>query len=74
MQRLTILGATGSIGQSTLAVLDGHPDRYQVFALTAFSRIDELVELCTRYQPRYAVGADICDISRSQSFLTTSSN
>ena len=71
MQRLTILGATGSIGQSTLAVLDGHPDRYQVFALTAFTRIDELAELCTRYQPRYAVVADTSDIARLQSMLTT---
>ena len=71
MQRLTILGATGSIGQSTLAVLDGHPERYHVFALTAFTRIDELAALCTRYQPRYAVVADTSDIARLQSLLTT---
>ncbi|MBP9215776.1 MAG: 1-deoxy-D-xylulose-5-phosphate reductoisomerase, partial [Agitococcus sp.] len=42
IQRITILGATGSIGQSTLAVIDLHPERYQVFALTAYSRLDEL--------------------------------
>jgi 1-deoxy-D-xylulose-5-phosphate reductoisomerase len=62
IQRITILGATGSIGQSTLAVIDLHPERYQVFALTAHSRLDELALLCTKYQPRYAVIAQESDI------------
>ncbi len=35
MQNITILGATGSIGDSTLAVLDLHPDKFQIFALSA---------------------------------------
>jgi 1-deoxy-D-xylulose-5-phosphate reductoisomerase len=70
MQRVTILGATGSIGQSTLAVLELHPERYQVFALTAFSRINELAALCRRYQPRYAVVADDADIPLLQAQLT----
>ena len=39
MQQITILGATGSIGQNTLAVIALHPERYQVFALTAHSQI-----------------------------------
>jgi 1-deoxy-D-xylulose-5-phosphate reductoisomerase len=41
-RRVTILGATGSIGQSTLDVIRRHPDRYRVHALTAFSRMDVL--------------------------------
>lgn len=69
MQRITILGATGSIGQSTLAVLDLHPERYQVFALTAHSRVDELAALCRRYQPRYAVVGQPADVSRLQAQL-----
>ncbi len=39
MQRITILGATGSIGVSTLDVLARHPDQYQVYALSAHSRV-----------------------------------
>jgi 1-deoxy-D-xylulose-5-phosphate reductoisomerase len=55
MQRITVLGATGSIGQSTLDVIARHPDRYQVFALTAQTRVEELAALCQRFRPRYAV-------------------
>ncbi|MDO8932601.1 MAG: 1-deoxy-D-xylulose-5-phosphate reductoisomerase, partial [Rhodocyclaceae bacterium] len=51
----TVLGATGSIGVSTLDVLARHPERYEVFALTGFSRIDALAEQCIRHRPRYAV-------------------
>lgn len=73
MQAITILGATGSIGQSTLAVLDMHPDRYRVFALTAHSRLPELAGLCRRYQPRYAVVATAEDIARLQALLPAAS-
>lgn len=72
MQRLTILGATGSIGQSTLAVVDLHPTRYQVFALTAHSRLEELAALCQRYQPRYAVVAKLEDTVRLQAMIGAS--
>ncbi len=54
-QRITVLGATGSIGLSTLDVIARHPDRYQVFALSGYSRIDELQVLCVRYRPAFAV-------------------
>ncbi|MFA7282255.1 MAG: 1-deoxy-D-xylulose-5-phosphate reductoisomerase [Sterolibacterium sp.] len=54
-QGLAILGATGSIGQSTLDVVSRHPDRFEVIALTANSRLAELSRLCLRYRPRYAV-------------------
>jgi 1-deoxy-D-xylulose-5-phosphate reductoisomerase len=53
-----VLGATGSIGLSTLDVIARHPQRYRVFALTAFSRIAELRVLCQAHRPRYAVVAD----------------
>ena len=55
--QITVLGATGSIGLSTLDVIARHPGRYQAFALTAFNRIAELRELCRRHRPRYAVVA-----------------
>ena len=54
-QQITVLGATGSIGLSTLDVIARHPQRYQVFALTGFSRLAELEALCLRFKPRYAV-------------------
>ena len=54
-QRITVLGATGSIGLSTLDVIARHPDRYQVFALSGYSRIDELLALCVRHRPAFAV-------------------
>ncbi|MCQ2028645.1 1-deoxy-D-xylulose-5-phosphate reductoisomerase [Stutzerimonas zhaodongensis] len=56
--QVTILGATGSIGLSTLDVIARHPERYQAFALTAFSRIAELRNLCHLHRPRYAVVDD----------------
>jgi 1-deoxy-D-xylulose-5-phosphate reductoisomerase len=54
-QQLTLLGATGSIGASTLDVVGRHPDRFRVFALTAHRAADALLELCVRHAPRYAV-------------------
>lgn len=53
--QVSILGATGSIGQSTLKVLSQHFDRYQVFALTGFSRLDELARLTQHYCPQVVV-------------------
>ncbi|WP_172147865.1 MULTISPECIES: 1-deoxy-D-xylulose-5-phosphate reductoisomerase [Pseudomonas] len=58
LQQITVLGATGSIGLSTLDVIARHPARYQVFALTGFSRLVELEALCMVYRPRYAVVPD----------------
>nr|WP_201003812.1 1-deoxy-D-xylulose-5-phosphate reductoisomerase [Pseudomonas cichorii] len=54
-QQITVLGATGSIGLSTLDVIARHPALYQVFALTGFSRLKELLALCIRHTPRFAV-------------------
>lgn len=54
-QRVCILGATGSVGTSTLDVLARHPDRFEVFALTAHSRVDVLFDQCVRWKPAFAV-------------------
>jgi 1-deoxy-D-xylulose-5-phosphate reductoisomerase len=55
LQQITVLGATGSIGLSTLDVIARHPERYQVFALSGFTRLLELEALCLRFRPRFAV-------------------
>ncbi|MFN4265896.1 MAG: 1-deoxy-D-xylulose-5-phosphate reductoisomerase [Aquabacterium sp.] len=57
-QRVCVLGATGSIGSNTLDVLARHPERYEVWALTGASRVPELMALCQRWQPRFAVMPD----------------
>lgn len=57
-QWVTVLGATGSIGASTLDVLARHPDRYQVYALTANTRFDLLLPQIEQVNPRYAVMLD----------------
>ncbi len=54
-QSVTLLGSTGSIGNSTLDVLARHPDRYRVYALSAHTRINELFEQCKTYRPEVAV-------------------
>ena len=54
-KRLCILGATGSVGAATLDVALRHPGRYEIFALTARRRVDDLFEQCRRCTPRYAV-------------------
>jgi 1-deoxy-D-xylulose-5-phosphate reductoisomerase len=55
MRTLTILGATGSIGASTLDVVDRHPDRFRVAALTANTGAAAMLEACMRCRPAYAV-------------------
>lgn len=57
-QQVTVLGATGSIGLSTLDVIARHPERYVVFALTANRSVDEMAALCRQHQPRWAVMGD----------------
>ncbi len=56
---ITILGATGSIGASSLDVIARHPDRFRVFALTAQTKVDALVDLCARFTPDVAVIGDV---------------
>jgi 1-deoxy-D-xylulose-5-phosphate reductoisomerase len=54
-QRLVILGATGSVGISTLDVVALHPERFEVFGLSAYQRLDVLLPLCKRWQPKVVV-------------------
>lgn len=55
---VTILGATGSIGLSTLDVIRRNPDRYRVVALTANTDVERMSDLCRQYRSAYAVMAD----------------
>jgi 1-deoxy-D-xylulose-5-phosphate reductoisomerase len=66
-QSLTILGSTGSIGQNTLDVVARHPDKFQIFALTANKNHARLLQQCLTYQPQYAVlmDADAAEILQS---------
>lgn len=57
-QRLAVLGATGSIGVNTLDVVARHPERFEIFALTAQRRADLLEAQCLRWRPRFAVLGD----------------
>ena len=54
-QRLVILGSTGSVGTSTLDVVACHPERFEVVGLTAYRRVDLLLDQCRRFKPRVAV-------------------
>ena len=54
-QRITVLGSTGSIGVSTLEVIARHPERFEVFALSAATRVDLMLVQCAQFKPQYAV-------------------
>jgi 1-deoxy-D-xylulose-5-phosphate reductoisomerase len=56
-QKITILGSTGSIGVNTLEVLSLHPDRFEVFALSAAVQVDLMLAQCRRFKPVFAVMA-----------------
>ena len=55
MKGLCILGATGSVGLSTLDVAGRHPDKYKIIALSAHSQVERLADQCQQYLPEYAV-------------------
>ncbi|MBO4661006.1 MAG: 1-deoxy-D-xylulose-5-phosphate reductoisomerase [Prevotella sp.] len=57
-QQICILGSTGSIGTQALDVISQHPDRYEVYALTANNRWQQLVEQAIQYQPAAVVIAN----------------
>ncbi len=63
MKNILILGATGSVGQSTLDVIARHPDRYRVAGVTAGQRVPELVEICRAHRPEFAVIGQSADYS-----------
>jgi 1-deoxy-D-xylulose-5-phosphate reductoisomerase len=54
-QRVAVLGSTGSVGANTLDVIARHPDRFEVFALSAASQVDLMLAQCARFRPRFAV-------------------
>ncbi|CAN7651474.1 1-deoxy-D-xylulose-5-phosphate reductoisomerase [Acidovorax sp. LjRoot66] len=56
-QRLTVLGSTGSIGTSTLDVVARHPERFEIFALSAATQVDLMLAQCAQFTPRFAVMA-----------------
>ncbi len=56
-QRVTVLGSTGSVGVNTLDVIAGHPDRFEVFALSASTQTELMLAQCLRFRPAYAVMA-----------------
>lgn len=58
VRQITILGSTGSIGESTLDVIARHPDRFQAFALTANNSTEKMLAQCQRFRPRFAVMLD----------------
>ena len=57
-QRITILGSTGSVGVNTLDVIARHPDRFEVFALTAATKWEVLLEQCAKFKPMFVAMAD----------------
>ena len=70
-QRLTLLGATGSIGDSTLDLVARYPERFSVFALAAHHNIDKLYRQCRVFQPAVAVVADAEGAARLSQRLKT---
>lgn len=56
-QRVAILGSTGSIGVSTLEVMALHPDRFEVFALSASTQVEKMLAQCVQFKPTFAVMA-----------------
>ncbi|MFC3683625.1 1-deoxy-D-xylulose-5-phosphate reductoisomerase [Hydrogenophaga luteola] len=57
VQNITVLGSTGSIGTNTLDVIARHPERFRVFALTAATQVESILEQCKVHRPVYAVMA-----------------
>ncbi|KAA6184802.1 1-deoxy-D-xylulose-5-phosphate reductoisomerase [Thiohalocapsa marina] len=55
---ISILGSTGSIGISTLDVVERHPQRFRVVALSAHRNVERMAEQCRRFSPAYAVMVD----------------
>lgn len=75
VQLVTVLGATGSIGKSTLDVIARHPERYRVYALTAHTSKEALLDQCKAHSPRFAVLDDDADAQwLQQGLLQAGSN
>jgi len=59
MKIISILGSTGSIGKSTLSVINLHPERFKVFALGGFNNVDLLLEQTIKFKPSFIVTKDL---------------
>lgn len=68
-QVLTILGSTGSIGESTLDVVSRHPEKFRVFALAGHKQVEKLAAQCQTFHPEYAVVADAEHAARLEALL-----
>ena len=68
-QVLTILGSTGSIGESTLDVVSRHPEKFRVFALAGHKQVEKLAAQCRTFRPEYAVVADAEHAARLDALL-----
>ena len=68
-QVLTILGSTGSIGESTLDVVSRHPEKFRVFALAGHKQVEKLAAQCRTFRPEYAVVADAEHAVRLEALL-----
>lgn len=68
-QVLTILGSTGSIGESTLDVVSRHPEKFRVFALAGHKQVEKLAAQCRMFRPEYAVVADAEHAARLEALL-----
>ena len=68
-RQVTILGATGSIGQSTLDVLARHPEQYQLYAVSAHTQVDKMANICRQFKPTIAVMADEANAAQLKSLL-----
>jgi len=70
VKQITILGATGSIGQSTLDIIARHRNRYALHALTANSNHEKMQQLCRQFEPRYAVMSDASSAQQLSAAIT----
>ena len=72
MQQITLLGATGSIGVSTLDVIARHPDKYSVYALSGNLQIEKLALQCQQHQAKFAVVSDSVAAAKLEGLLQAS--
>ena len=73
MHTLSILGSTGSVGQSTLDVVARHSDRYNIVALSANTNVEKMLAQCEQFRPQLAVMADISSAEKLKTALQSSS-
>lgn len=69
MKKLTVLGATGSIGLNVLNVASQHPDKFKIFALSCNTKVAELADQCKQFKPSFAVVYDISKMQELEALL-----